>query len=126
MTVNQQRPVNLDLLTLKFPVTAIASILHRISGVVLFFLMPVMLYWLGVSLSSAEGFERVHQTFSGVIWKGINWSFCVALLYHLFAGIRHIVMDLGFGESLSVARRTANGVIIMTVFAAVALGVWIC
>ena len=53
----KQRPVNLDLRTIRFPVTAIASILHRVSGVITFVAVGILLWLLGVSLSSPEGFQ---------------------------------------------------------------------
>lgn len=54
--VKKQRPVNLDLKTIRFPVTAIASILHRVSGVITFVAVGILLWLLGTSLSSPEGF----------------------------------------------------------------------
>ncbi len=57
--VNSKRPVNLDLRTIKLPVTAYTSILHRISGVILFLGIAVLLFALDKSLSSEEGFEQV-------------------------------------------------------------------
>ncbi len=56
--VNSKRPVNLDLRTIKLPVTAYTSILHRISGVILFLGIAVLLFALDKSLSSEEGFEQ--------------------------------------------------------------------
>ncbi|MGL1161857.1 succinate dehydrogenase, cytochrome b556 subunit, partial [Vibrio parahaemolyticus] len=44
--VNKQRPVNLDLTTIRFPVTAIASILHRVSGVITFVAVGILLWLL--------------------------------------------------------------------------------
>ncbi|WP_204311073.1 succinate dehydrogenase, cytochrome b556 subunit, partial [Stenotrophomonas maltophilia] len=57
--MNSKRPVNLDLRTIKLPVTAYTSILHRISGVILFLGIAVLLFALDKSLSSEEGFEQV-------------------------------------------------------------------
>ncbi|MGL5372028.1 MAG: succinate dehydrogenase, cytochrome b556 subunit, partial [Plesiomonas shigelloides] len=54
-TVNKQRPVNLDLKTISFPITAIASILHRVSGVITFIALGILLWLLSLSLSSEQG-----------------------------------------------------------------------
>lgn len=121
--MNHKRPVNLDLASLKFPSTAIASILHRITGVALFVLMPVMLYLLNQSLHSEASFAELKIQLQYPGWKFILWSFSSALTYHLFAGIRHLLMDLGFGDHLAGARVTATGVIVLSILSSIYLGV---
>lgn len=123
--MNNQRPVNLDLASLKYPATAIVSILHRITGILLFLLMPVMLYLLNSSLHSEASFIALHEQLSNPCWKLVLWVSAAAMVYHLIAGIRHLLMDLGLGESLSVARKTAVGVILLAVLSTIFLGVWI-
>lgn len=98
--MSSRRPVNLDLTTIKFPPAAIISILHRVSGVLVFLLIPLLLWLAAKTLSSPEGFVVVQQILSGTTMKIILWITCSALLFHLVAGIRHIVMDLGYGETL--------------------------
>lgn len=125
-TVNDKRPVNLDLTTIKFPVMAISSILHRISGVVLFLLFPVMIYFFEMSLKNAGTFTQLQLWFLNSIGcKFVLWVFGAAIIYHLLAGIRHIVMDLGFGEGLSAGRCSATGVIAAAIFLTLLLGIWI-
>jgi succinate dehydrogenase / fumarate reductase cytochrome b subunit len=123
--VNDKRPVNLDLTSLKYPPMAIVSILHRISGIALFLLMPVMLYLLNLSLRSEASFGELQVQLLNPWWKFVLWVFCSALVYHLLAGIRHIIMDLGWGETLSASRKTALGVVLLAVLSTVFLGVWI-
>ena len=123
--MNHQRPVNLDLASLKFPPMAIASILHRLSGMVLFFLLPVMLYLLSVSLDSDASFMQLHETLKGPYYKLMLWVFSAALVYHLLAGIRHMLLDVGVGEALVAARLSALGVIAMAALSTGFLGVWI-
>ncbi len=123
--MNHKRPVNLDLTSLKYPPTAIASILHRISGILLFLLMPVMLYLLNISLGSEEAFMALNERLQSPYWKLILWVSAAALVYHLLAGIRHIIMDLGLGETLDFARKTAVGAIVLSIISAIYLGVWI-
>jgi succinate dehydrogenase / fumarate reductase cytochrome b subunit len=98
--LNSQRPVNLDLRTIKLPITAYTSILHRISGVILFFGIAILLYGLDLSLSSEEGFAQVKACMTSPLVKLIVWGLVSALLYHLVAGIRHLIMDVGVGETL--------------------------
>lgn len=123
--MNDQRPINLDLSSLKFPPMAIVSILHRISGVVLFLFLPIMLYFLGLSLHSATSFEQLHITLANGYCKLLLWVFSAALMYHILAGIRHLLMDIGWGEQLNSARRNATIVIILAGILAILLGVWI-
>ena len=126
MTVNHQRPVNLDLGSLKCPPMAIASILHRISGLVLFLLLPIMMYFLSVSLHSLSAFDQLQVLLTKPWCKLLLWAFSAALIYHLLAGFRHILMDTGFGEELIVARRSAVVVIVLAIILTIFLGVWIC
>lgn len=123
--MNKKRPINLDLGTMKFPVMAIASILHRISGLVLFILLPLMLWFLNHSLESAESFAALQGTLGNICYKILLWAFCAALVYHVLAGIRHLFMDAGFGEQLCAGRYTANFVIGASVILSILLGIWI-
>jgi succinate dehydrogenase / fumarate reductase cytochrome b subunit len=104
---------------------AIASILHRISGVVLFLLLPVMLFIFGQSVQSEESFAHVKELLSHTCYKLILWAFGAALIYHVLAGIRHMIMDMGFGEHLCAGRRTAVLVIVLAVILTIFLGFWI-
>lgn len=124
-TVNKKRPVNLDLGTLKFPAMAIASILHRISGLVLFLLLPLLVYFLHLSLDGANSFDNLQVMLSYPINKLLLWGFLAALIYHLLAGMRHLLMDMGIGEHLESARRSAIGVIGSAIILTILLGIWL-
>ena len=117
--VKDTRPVNLDLTTVKFPLPAITSILHRISGVALFFGIGVVLYLLQLSLESEAGFERVTELFRATPVKLMVWLILTGLLYHLIAGIKHLLMDWGLGESREGALRGAQVTLILALAAAV-------
>ena len=91
--VKKQRPVNLDLQTIRFPITAIASILHRVSGVITFVAVGILLWLLGTSLSSPEGFEQASAIMGSFFVKFIMWGILTALAYHVVVGIRHMMMD---------------------------------
>jgi len=123
--VNKKRPVNLDLSSMKFPPMAIASILHRVSGIVLFLLLPVMLFMLSMSLQSEETFSQMKDMIAHPFYKLILWAFSAAMVYHIIAGIRHIIMDLGIGEHLKAGRNSAILVIALAVIATLFLGIWI-
>lgn len=123
--VNSKRPVNLDLRTIKLPVTAYTSILHRISGVILFLGIAVLLFALDKSLSSEEGFEQVKACLTSPLAKLVIWGLLSALLYHLVAGVRHLVMDAGVGETLEGGKRGSKIVIAIAVVLIVLAGVWV-
>ena len=123
--MQKPRPVNLNLLTIRFPVTAVISILHRLSGVILFCFIVFLLWALNLSLHSADDFARVHHCFSTPIARFIIWVFLSSLALHLFAGIRHFVMDFGFGEEKNSGRYGAYFVIILSAIATIALGVYL-
>lgn len=123
--MKDNRPVNLDFTTFKLPLPAITSILHRISGGFLFIGLALLLYLLDQSLESAEGFARVTEWLGNPLVKLVTWAVLAALLYHLFAGIKHLVMDLGIGETISGGVLGARLVIAASLVAIVAAGVWI-
>lgn len=123
--VNSQRPVNLDLRTIKLPITAYTSILHRISGVILFVGIAVLLYALGKSLASEEGFDEVKACLTSPLAKFVIWGLLSALLYHLVAGVRHLVMDVGVGETLEGGKLGSKIVIAISAVLIVLAGVWV-
>ncbi|WP_092873571.1 succinate dehydrogenase cytochrome b556 subunit [Izhakiella capsodis] len=123
-TVKKQRPVNLDLTTIRFPVTAIASILHRMSGVITFIAVGILLWLLGLSLSSPEGFMQAAAIMESFIVKFIIWGILTALAYHIAGGIRHVLMDFGIlGETLEAGTRSAQISFIITVVLSILAGV---
>lgn len=123
--MKSDRPINLQLTTLKFPPMAIVSILHRLSGVILFVAIPCLLYMLDCSLRSEQSFLRLKQWLGAWPVKLLLWLLLSALFYHFIAGVRHLIMDLGWGESLSSGRRSALSVICLAVLSAILVGVWL-
>ncbi|MEQ3696845.1 MAG: succinate dehydrogenase, cytochrome b556 subunit [Pseudomonadales bacterium] len=123
--MNKNRPVNLDISTLKLPITAYASILHRISGVFLLLGVAVLLWMLDTSLSSQEGFNQVKECLSSPIAKAVLWFVLVGLGYHMIAGVRHLLMDLGLGETLEGGRLGARIVIVLAIVQAIVVGIWL-
>ncbi|MCF6434128.1 succinate dehydrogenase, cytochrome b556 subunit [Pseudoalteromonas sp. JBTF-M23] len=123
--MKKQRPVNLDLTTISMPATAKASILHRVTGVALFFALTFVIWAWSESLSSPEGFEFVKGLFSGFIAKFIAWGTVSVLAYHLIGGIRHMIQDMGHWEELESGNSSAKIAIALSVVVAILAGVWI-
>ena len=123
--MNNKRPVNLDLTQFSFPLPALTSIVHRITGVGLFVGVAILMYALELSLSSEEGFNSVKECLDGVLAKLVIWALVSALLYHLVAGIKHLLMDFGIGETLEGGVLGAKATIAVSVVLIVLAGVWI-
>ncbi|QIR14789.1 succinate dehydrogenase, cytochrome b556 subunit [Shewanella aestuarii] len=123
--VKKQRPVHIDLQTIRFPATAIASILHRISGVIMLFAIGILLWLLNSTLTSAEGFASIQTLFDSFVMKFILWGILTALGYHLLGGIRHLIMDTGRWEELSSGIASAKAVFALAIAFSIIAGIWV-
>lgn len=123
--MNTNRPVNLDIKTFKLPITAIVSITHRVSGVVLLGGVLVLMYMLDLSLSSEEGFSAITETLQAPAAKLIVWIVLAALAYHFVAGVRHLIMDLGVGETLEGGKMGATLAVVVAAILILLAGAWI-
>lgn len=124
-TVNDKRPVNLDLRTIKQPVPAIASITHRITGILIFLGLPILLWMLDRSLASPESFDSLKNILAMPLVSLIIWGLLAVLIFHLVAGVRHLLMDMGIGESLESGRLGAKAVFAVSVVLILLAGGWI-
>ncbi len=123
--VKKQRPVHLDLQTIRFPATAIASILHRISGVIMLFAVGILIWLLSESLASAESFAGIQSLFDNFFVKFIVWGILTALGYHLTVGIRHLIMDTGRWEELGSGNASAKAAFVIAAALSITAGIWI-
>ncbi len=118
-----KRPVNLALWTMKFPITAIISILHRLTGFFIFLIIPVLMYCWQFSLSNEENFNMAKNNLELWYVKLFFWAATTAVVYHLFAGMRHLLMDFHIGDSKQAGKISSFIVLILTTVLAVLLGV---
>ena len=125
MAHTNSRPVFLNLLQIKLPVTGVVSIAHRISGMLLFISLPIALYLLGLSLSSEAGFELTAAIVRSLPFRLLALLALWAVLHHLLAGLRFLLIDLDIGVRKNPARASAFGVIVggvlLTLFAGLLL-----
>ena len=120
---NNSRPVFLNLLQIRFPVTAIISVLHRVSGVLLILVLPMWLWLLQQALLSLESYLQLEQLIAGSFFlKMFIWLGLITAWYHVLAGIRHICMDFGFFEKMCAAKTSAWLLLVVTVCSALFLG----
>ncbi|MPZ41962.1 MAG: succinate dehydrogenase, cytochrome b556 subunit [Betaproteobacteria bacterium] len=120
--VQKIRPKYLDLFSIRLPVPGLVSILHRISGLVLFLLLPFLLWLLDNSLHSRSSFARFQAVISAPLVKLVLLGLIWAFLHHLFAGLRHIALDLDWGVNLEAGRATAKLVLVASLVLTAVLG----
>ena len=118
----RKRPKYLDLLKIRQPVPAIVSILHRVSGALLFLAIPFSLALLQGSLASPESFARWRDALAHPVSKLLLLGFLWVLLHHLFAGLRHLALDLHLGIDLGAARFWSKVVLCVGAIATLLLG----
>jgi succinate dehydrogenase / fumarate reductase cytochrome b subunit len=110
---------------MKLPITAYASILHRISGVFLFIVIGLMIYALDLSLSSQTEFDSLASTLSSPVAKLILWAVLAGLIYHSVAGVKHLVMDMGYGETFEGGVLGSRITFVVSAILIALAGVWV-
>jgi len=105
---SNRRPVYLNLLEFSFPATAVASLLHRISGAVLFLALPLLIYGLEYSLQGEQGMAALQQLWQLQSVRTIAVVVAWALLHHWLAGWRFLLADVEIGVDIRKARSTAR------------------
>ena len=125
MTVKDNRPVNLDIGTIKLPITSYVSILHRASGVFIFVGFALLVWMLEASLASEASFNELKEYMMAPLAKFVIWTIIAGLIYHTVVGVKHLIMDMGFGETLEGGVLGAQiSLVVSAVLIAVA-GYWI-
>ncbi|MES9940645.1 MAG: succinate dehydrogenase, cytochrome b556 subunit [Candidatus Thiodiazotropha sp. 6PLUC2] len=110
MLDTKPRPVFLNLVKIRLPMAGIMSIIHRATGVVMVLSIPLLIYLFDLSLSSADGFATVKAFFSLGLVKLVLFLMLWALMHHLLAGIRYLLIDIDIGVDKPFYRQTAWGV----------------
>ena len=104
----RNRPKNLNLFTIRLPINAIVSIMHRASGMALFLVIPALLWALNASVQSAQTYVELSLTLQHWMVKllliGLSWAF----FHHFYAGLRHLAMDVHWMTSLQKARLSSR------------------
>lgn len=126
MPANRQRPKFLDLTAIRLPLPGFVSILHRVSGAGLFLSLPGLLFLLGTSLESPEGFARAGAIAAHPLIKLVLFGLIWAYLHHFCAGMRFLLLDLHIGIEKQAARRSSFIVLAvsLTLTAVVAAKLW--
>jgi len=122
--VNHSRPKNLNLFTIHFPIPAIVSILHRVTGAFLFLMIPVVMYAWQLSLTY-NGFDRLRFWMHAIHFKLLIWLLFIPFIFHLVAGVRHLLSDIHFGDSLKLGRLMAQLTFVVTALLVIIVGIWL-
>ena len=122
--VVRPRPVYLNLIAIRQPLPAIVSILHRITGALLFVVgIPVLLWFVQRSLASPDAFDAAMRPltspFGKLVLLGLVWGY----VYHLLAGLRHLALDLHAGIRLAPARSSAAVLLVVSVLLLIVIAV---
>ena len=121
--MNKTRPKHLALHKIKLPLPGFVSILHRVSGAILFLALPLLLVMLDQSLRSIETFTNFVEYLDHVLVKlmllGLMWAF----LHHFCAGLRYLAIDLHLLHGLSGARASSRWVMVASLALTIVLGV---
>jgi succinate dehydrogenase / fumarate reductase cytochrome b subunit len=120
--MSKPRPKHLNLLQIKFPIMAIVSGMHRISGAVLFLFLPLLLWLWHQSVTSQQAFDRFGAVVASPIGKIVLLGLLWAYLHHLCAGIRHLALDLNLGMDLPAARASGMAVIAVSIGLTIVIG----
>ena len=107
MTTRRSPPVYLNLFRIRFPVGAVTSIGHRLSGVLLFLAFPALIWLLDLSLRDADGYRQALDLLQSTPLKLASVPVAWSLLHHLFSGIRFLLIDIETGVQLKTARASA-------------------
>lgn len=119
---HRNRPVFLDLRLLHFPPQAIASIAHRLTGVLMILAILPATWLFALSLSGPAGFAQAGEVLTGLPAHLAGLLLALALAHHLFAGIRYLLLDLDIGINRVTARRSA--LLVMGIGVIAGLGLW--
>ena len=109
-------PRFLNLFKISLPLPGVSSILHRLSAVAIFVLSLPMFGLLVFSLSSRGNFDTALLIFENLFFRTLFTAFVTAVFYHYISGIRHLVMDFGYWETLRAGRLSALATFISTGF----------
>ncbi|MBZ0067350.1 MAG: succinate dehydrogenase, cytochrome b556 subunit, partial [Thiobacillus sp.] len=107
---SDSRPVYLNLFRIHLPLAGWVSILHRLSGALLFLVFPLGVWALSVSLSDEAGFQRVLDWMAHPLSKLGVLLLVWAFVHHLLAGVRHLALDVHWGVERHQARQTGMAV----------------
>ena len=119
---NDHRPVNINLIKIKLPISALTSITHRLAGMYIFFITyPLSVFLFYLSISSSESFINLTNILINTIYISTFVAFSYLVLwYHILTGVRHLIMDMHIGESLDASKYSSILVLLLWTLSVIA------
>ena len=105
--MTNKRPVYLNLLKIRLPLTGVVSFAHRITGVILFLALPFAVYLLDLSIESQQSFQQAQQILNQPVMIFVQILLLWSIAHHFFAGIRFLLIDAEIGVEKAQARTGA-------------------
>ena len=120
--LTKNRPKNLNLFTIRLPINAVVSILHRASGVGLFLALPLILLAFKASVDSPFSYYLLTLRLDTWYTKLLFWAF----FHHFYAGIRHLLQDIHWMTTLKNARFSSRVVLCLVALSVLifAIAIW--
>lgn len=112
---SDNRPLSPHLQIYRLPLTAVTSITHRLTGLLLSLGALGMVYWLIALASGPDAYAAARAMAGSIAGQILMILFSLALFYHLCNGIRHLFWDAGYGFELTTAHRSGQAVIVAAV-----------
>jgi len=104
----------------------VASILHRISAVIIWVAMVFFLPALYISLESPEGFNKIKTMLTeSIVAQFFLWGFLTAFGYYIVGGIKHIIQEFGYFETLKGGSAISRVAIGLGIFLSLLSGYWL-
>ena len=120
--MKSQRPIFLNLFAITLPLAGVVSFAHRVTGIALFVGIAFALYALDMALASPEGFAAAGAMMQTGFARFIMLGLLFVLVFHIVAGIKHLLLDFHVGDSLAAARAGAIIVVVVSLLVTAVLG----
>jgi succinate dehydrogenase / fumarate reductase, cytochrome b subunit len=118
-----------QILKYRLPAAGIVSILHRVSGAIMFLLLPLLVWLFDTSVSTEYSFERFKSAFVAGLWFFPGWfvklvvlAMIWSILLHTIAGVRHLWMDMAHAVSIAQGRTSAQVTLVLSTLLTLVLG----
>src|ERR1022692_3891707 len=120
-----ERPLSPHLSVYKFQYTLATSILNRFTGVLLSAGLVVLVYWLVALAGGARAYAQARSIISLGVFRVLYAALLAAFVYHLAAGVRHLIWDTGRGLERASAQRSAWIIAAVSIVATAILAYWL-
>lgn len=120
---NRARPLSPFMLGqyYRFQITSVMSLMHRVSGIVLSFGAFVLAWWLLAVAQGGDAYERAAACLASPFGKVALFGFTLALVYHFFNGLRHLLWDAGWGFKIPQVYKSGYTVLALSVVSVAAI-----